>query len=120
MRICEDVMTRLHTINEFLLARPQICTAQSNGKQVVSSTTTDKNDRFAPFFNRPPLIYRRQGDCPEDADADVACGAWQLFLQLESARILSQPNPLQIAFKRPNKIANCIRWKCSLPAINWN
>jgi hypothetical protein len=49
-----DVRTRLQTINECLRAQPQIGPASSNGKPVVSSTTTNKNDRFAPLA--PPAV----------------------------------------------------------------
>jgi len=49
-----DVRTRLQTINECLRAQPPIGPASSNGKSVVSSTTTNKNDRFAPLS--PPAV----------------------------------------------------------------
>ena len=49
-----DVRTRLQTINECLRAQPLMCPAHLNGKPVVSSNTTNKNDRFAPLS--PPAV----------------------------------------------------------------
>jgi hypothetical protein len=43
------MMPRIQTINECLRVQPLLCPAHSNGKPVVSSTTTNKNDRFAPI-----------------------------------------------------------------------
>lgn len=42
-----DTRTRLQTVNKCLRAQPPIGPASSNGKPVVSSTTTNNNDRFA-------------------------------------------------------------------------
>jgi hypothetical protein len=49
-----DVMTRFQPTNECLRAQPVISPAHSNGKPVVSSTTTNQNDRFAPLS--PPAV----------------------------------------------------------------
>jgi hypothetical protein len=49
-----DMMPRRQTINECLRAQPSIGPAHSNGKPVVSSTTTNLNDRFAPIS--PPAV----------------------------------------------------------------
>jgi len=42
------------TANECLRAQPQMYPASSNGKLVVSSTTTNKHDRFASIS--PPAV----------------------------------------------------------------
>jgi hypothetical protein len=49
-----NVRTRLQTINECLWTQPRIGPASANGKPAVSSTTTNKNDRFAPLS--PPAV----------------------------------------------------------------
>jgi len=48
------VMPRRQTINECLRAQPSIGPVHSNGEPVVSSNTTNKNDRFAPIS--PPAV----------------------------------------------------------------